>query len=264
MTFPVIPSEWNSAWRPVRYEIAFDSPDFKQTTTSITDDSGNAELNFSTALFTKFIVGNKVYIESGVYLGEHEILTVTSQTQITIDTPYLSNATVSVINMVVPLVKVYKGYTSVEAYFVELPITLIAEFTPEINPDYRIAFDLSGYLQSIFTIVPPVGGIDFNMFNQFRVNLFYEAAINNVGIDITIPTNPFKVLNAAIDTDTLNANFVNTGRYLTPNYPAIIFNCGKTVLSYIMDEFVVNEVLEGEPVNSGDFNNDFSNDFYIE
>ena len=254
------PEVWNSAWRPIEYEFEFASG-LKKALTSVTNDGGNAELNFSLPFVTKFVVGNKVYIESGDYEGEHEILTVTSQQQITIDTPYTATSTANVINLVVPLVKVYKGYLSSEPYDTELPFTLIAEFTPEVSPDYTLRFDVSGYAQSMFTIQPPTAGIDFSLFNQIRVYLYFAEDLLTAGGTITFQTTPYKVLNSAIETAYLNSRYYNTGRYLTPTIPAVIFNCGSTFLTYINNSFAYNQVYEGEPISGSDFNDDFNNDF---
>lgn len=261
------PQKWSAAHRPV--EFLFDLL-ISRTFVSVTNVGGFAKLNFSTSGGSPFplnwIEGYKVYIEDGVYEGEHEITDVTftgTNYALTLDTAYVSNDTQTLKYIVIPTIKVYKGYTSLEPYPTELPLELIATFKPEVNPDYQVGFDISGYLKNIFSIEPPTDGIDYNMFNQFRISFQYSVAEYSSG-------NPpetfvggqgaFLVLNSAIKTDDLMSDYYNTGKYLHSDF---LFDCGKTILTRITSSFARNYVLEGEE-GVFDFNGDFNDDFLIE
>lgn len=257
MILTTSPTDWNSPYYPV--EFIFDY--YRATFTGVTDTGGNATLTFSASLPTKFIQGGKVYIESGAYEGLWTIETVVSQTQIVIDADYAGNTTAVCRNIVTPQFLLYKGYLSTEEYPIELPITLVADLgTPEYDLDYQVTINVAGYLQRIFAIQPPTDGIDFAMFNKFRLFAIYTTAQQN-SVSPLIIYPPKKVVNAAIPSEDLMAYYLN-GIPLTSNQPAIVFDCDKTIISRLGDVFVNNEVFEG--INTGgDYNNDYSSDFYI-
>lgn len=249
------PPEWSSAHRPIEYVFT----PFRNLTTSITNSGGSAELNFGGSSVIKAVVGDKVYIESGDYLGEHDITVVTSQSQFTIDTDYIANDTVWVRMLVTPTVRVYKGYLSFEAFPSDLPFTLVATFRPEVDVDYDISFDISGYVKNIFRIIPPTEGRDFNMFNQYRLTYQYTSAeVNNQSYANEVYVDPRLALNAAIKTNDLNS-YVNSNLYLGSN---MLFGCGKTILTRLTNLYAENVVLEESP-GLTDFNSDFNSDFLL-
>lgn len=248
------PQAWNSPYYPVEFTFAF----YSETFDSVTDTGGKATLNFPAQLPTKFIVRNKVYIADGIYQGEHVIQSVVSQTEIILETDYDSDDSQECFNLVVPYFYLFKGYTDIEEYPTQLPITLIASFTPEWNLDYQISLDVSGYLQKIFTIQPPSEGIDYAMFNKFRLWAEYSTAQQNT-VSAIVPYDPKRVVNASITTDDIMAYYL-TGQPLTSSQPAIVFDCEKTVVTFLQDVFVRNIFYQGLPVG-GDFNDDFNSDF---
>lgn len=251
------PPSWNSAHRPIEYTLGF----YTLSALSVLDDGGFVSLFFVSAPITKFVVGDYVYM-TNTSLGLAKITSVTSPNLITTDkdfSDYTGGGT-SVKAIVIPEIRVYKGYYNLEPYEAQLPFELIASFRPQMTLDFDIQIDISGYLKSIFRIVAPTEGIDFNMFNQFRISRYYTPAQMSSGNDLELFTSPKKVINSAIKTDDLNADYVNTGRYLQKPGSALIFSCGKTILTKVTESFVTNEVIE-EGVFTGGYNEDYNNDY---
>lgn len=258
MIINTTPSAWNSVHRPIQYIYDHES----RFISGVLVDSGNLQVQLTTAFANTIAVGDEVYLSGVLDDGEdisglYDVLTVGSQTLLTLDiavtTPTLdSPSTLQFIRL--PEVKLYSGYLPAEEYPSDLPLTLVATFTPENSPDNDVRIDVSEYLKSIFRIVAPTEGIDFNMFNRFR--LYFDGAYKDY----------YMVLNSSIKTAELNALYVNTGAYLNSEIPPIVFGCGKTILSTLQGSVVVNYITEdGEIVaQNGDYNNDYLNDFYIE
>ena len=250
MTINTQPEYWSSVHRPIEFVY-----DYQEGFLFSVTDSGGFAVFRIIGMFSNPtpVAGEQIYIAAGTYEGFHVISSVSGD-YITTTTAYVdadtgSNSSVLFIHL--PQIKLYSGYLSGEEYPSELPLTLVATFTPENSPDNDIQFDVSEYLKSIFRIVSPVEGIDFNMFNRYR--LYFDGAYQDF----------FMVLNSSIPTSELNELYVDTGAYLNSKIPPIVFGCGKTILSTLQGSVVVNRVLEGVP-SGGDYNNDFSNDFYIQ
>lgn len=250
------PSPWNSVHRPIEYVYNHDT----QTISGVTTSSGRLQVSIASA-FSPYTpaVGDKVYLsgvlDSGVDIsGIYDIHSGGGSTwvlDVLVTTPTLdSPSTLKYIRL--PEVKLYAGYLAGEEYDDELPLELVATFTPENSPDNDVRIDVSEYLKSIFEIVPPTEGIDFNMFNRFRLKF-----------DGTYKTS-YQVLNSSIKTAELNALYVNTNAYLNSKFPPIVFLCGKTILSTLTGSVVVNHVYDGEVPNNGDYNSDFNNDYHNE
>lgn len=244
-----LPEYWSSVHRPIEFVYDFKTGGLF----SVTDSGGFAAFRII-GMFSHPtpIAGEKIYVAEGTYTGFHVISSVSGDV-ITTTTTYIdadtgNNTTVIFIHL--PQIKVYSGYLPAEEYPTELPLTLVATFTTELSPDDNIQFDVSEYLKSIFRIVEPVEGIDFNMFNRYR--LYFDGAYQDY----------FMVLNSSIPTSELNELYVDTGAYLNSKIPPIVFGCGKTILSTLQGSVVVNNVIEGV-LDGGDFNNDFNDDFNI-
>lgn len=253
MNIVTSPPFWSSAHRPIEYTLDF----YKNAPIAVGDNGGKANWIFLTPPFFPFVVGNYIYVEQGSLSGYQKIIEVTSQTNITTDKDYIADLTATYIrNIVIPLIRVYKGYLTGEPYDAELPFELVASLRPPVSPDYDVQIDISGYLKSIFRILPPTNGIDFNMFNQYRVFMFYSAAQTGT-TDIELFTSPSMVLNSSIKTEDLHT-FVNTGRFLQ-EFDALLFSCGRTVLTLVQNLFVKNIIAEGDIETY--FNNDFNSDF---
>jgi hypothetical protein len=105
--------------------------------------------------------GERIYLRNfGALTGYHVIKTVTSQTNITLQTAYPSTVISSVgagcefVDL--PSVTVYSGWIAGELIIggVDMstvqPYTLIATFKPESDINGRVRFNLSGYAQAAF------------------------------------------------------------------------------------------------------------------
>ena len=141
----------------------------------------------------------------------------------------------------IPQIEIYSGYDTGEGYEAELPLTLIGTFTPVYDVNGEISFDISGYIKSIFTIVPPVEGINFSLFNRFRLK--FDGTLQEY----------YMAVNSSIATDILNDIYVGTGIYLSSATTQIIFDCGKTVLTTLEATGVVINIIVDDAGMEGDY-----------
>lgn len=235
------PPYWSSAHRPV--EFVYDHEE--RTITLVGNNGGFASFLLNSAFTHTPVAGEKLYVESGVYEGLHTITSVSGNTIIT-TTQYTTGdlSQPEVLYIRLPEIKLYSGYLSGEEYPSDLPLTLVATFYPENSPDNDVQFDVSEFLKSMFAnrIQPPVEGIDFNMFNRYR--LHFDGVYHDF----------YMALNSSIKTSELNALYVNTGAYLNSKIPPLVFACGKTILSTLQGSVVVNVYSEGgDIIGLGDY-----------
>lgn len=236
MTIKTWPYYWNSAHRPIIVEYDYESKNI----TAYADDGGDLKITLASAYTENSSevpeVGDFLIIKNtaSAYVGRWEILTVHSSTQFTLDVPY-TGGTVSIYSCFFerrPQIEIYKGYDTGEEYDTELPLTLVATFTPRNSPNNDITIDLSGYLRNIFTITNPIStpSTDFSMFNRFRLK--FDGSLQEV----------YHVVNSAIESEELNEKFVDSGRYLVAKEYPYVMGCGSGVLTKITDAEVVNAV----------------------
>lgn len=246
------PYPWNSVHRPIPFVY-----DHEERTLFIVTSSGGLAVFWvqSPYNFTP-VAGERIYIDSGIYEGYHTVTSVAGSLIATSTSFIGSDFSVPTVKYIrLPQIKVYCGYLSGEEYDDELPSELVATFTPENSPEIDVRFDVSEYLKSIFRIVAPTEGIDFNMFNRFR--LFFDGVYHEF----------YMALNSSIKTDELNSDYVDTGAYLNSTIPPVVFGCGKTLLSHLQGNVVVNVVSNNGDITieHADFSDsDFSSDFNIE
>jgi hypothetical protein len=220
----------------------------------------------SSAFTTTPIVGDRLILSSttsGAYDGVFKILTVNTTTSFTIDTPY-TIADILTGNckfLKIPVFKIYTGYDTGEGYDTDLPLTLVATFTPKNSPDNNVQIDVSGYLKSIFTITEPVTttGVDFAVWNRYRI--YVDGAYSA----------DYYVINSSVDSDYLNKYFVKTGRFLiaydkfttgTPELRQYVQDCGDTLMYRIQGDTVVRYVFEDGVTGASEHDGDFDTDFY--
>lgn len=240
------PSQWNSVHRPIRFVYDHE----QRTLVQVLNNGGFANFWVASAYDYTPVAGEQIYVSSGIYEGYHVVSSVSGQF-ITTTTTYTSNDLDSpnVLYIRLPEIEVYSGYLPGEEYPTQLPLTLVATFNPKNNPGNQVVFDLSEYLKSIFQIKVPVEGIDFNMFNRFRV--VFDSHAHEY----------YQVLNSSILTADINSLYVDTGAYLNTNTPPVLFSCGRTILSSLTGNVVVNKYVDNANTSGSDFNNDFNNDY---
>lgn len=262
MTVNIAPPAWSSVHRPIPFIYRY------ETRTVIIDNSepfgGFLRVNFTASFATIPVVGDKIIIENvGTTIlefleGIHTVTEVISPYEIVTDADVgvhvfsLDNVTAKLLQ--IPEIKLYSGYATGEEYPNDLPLTLVATFTPENSPENDIRFDVSEYLKSIFRIIAPVEGIDYNMFNRFR--LFFDGVYHET----------YQVLNSSIETDLLMSDYANTGNPLNSKFPPLVFGCGRTIISLLENNVVTNLISINDDITNveGDFySGDFSSaDFY--
>jgi len=222
------PEEWNAAYKPITYKGA----PYGGVLSAVTDNGGFAQFDISSAFTLTLVVGQTVNVASGVYEGFHVIKSIQSTTLFTVETDYISAISGTSIITYLPVIEfdLYKGYATGETYEVELPYEKIATFKVEPNmTTFEYTWNVSGYLQSIFSIQYPTSGIDFNMFNRFRL-VFGSDDLEY-----------YQVANSAIDNPEFDTIYANTGQPLNDT-DTIVFNCGYTVQSFIIGDTIQNKV----------------------
>jgi hypothetical protein len=244
----VTPFAWSSCHQPIIYEGE------PQTRTNVImqNNAGRLQVTFSSAFSVTLSEGELLYIGDGVYKGFHTIRTVNTSVQVVLETTYQVNDILPRPIKYCPKLnfELYTGYDIGEQYATELPLTKIADLTAEINTrTIKYKWDVSGFLKSTFQIKPPTIGVDFNLFNRYRL-YFQDQELES-----------YQVANAAIEQDIFNQDYVNTDAWLN-NQDVILFTCGKTIASKLENNVIVNylttdneTVPEFEPTQ---FNNQFS------
>lgn len=239
-------------WSAAHYPIEFSAQPQTRTNVLIQNNSGYAQITFSSAFNLFLGIGQFIYISDGAYKGFHTIRTINSSFQVVTNTTYTVNDNTAHDVRYCPTLQfdLYKGYKSAEEYPTELPLEQIATFTVEINTKtLTYTWNVSGYLKSIFTIVPPLEGIDFNLFNRYRLYLYGEEL------------EFYQVANASLPQDDYWTTYANTNAPLSSGSP-IIFICGKTIISKLQNNVIVNTVVENA-IELPEFNNTFNTQFKI-
>jgi len=163
----VRPTLWNSAHRPILYQVTTDF-NFK----AATDNGGNLELIIASSQgIGNFVVGSNVIIPSGTYEGTYKVLSKYGNS-IVLNGTYTSGASGTIISTRIPC-KVYAGYDILHPGYVDQPYRKIADFVGIRNATTGyVDIDVSGFIKSMFkTIYGPRLGRDFNMSVPFRVTI---------------------------------------------------------------------------------------------
>lgn len=260
------PKRWASAHKPIRffYDMPFQIGDI--------DNSGgfaNVLLSLPLAGGKTIVVGDLIYIDTNPYIGYHVVKSVSNNLDFVLETAYVSfaaNATVKYGTP--PQWQIWKGYLDSEVIgFNFFPFTKVADFAPEAGVNGLLEFDIMGYVKSAMAEIleslegTSIGGGAF-LENEITFYTPYRLLIG-VNPESLYFENIYMALNSSIESDTLNAEYLNTDKALNTN--AFINSCGTTFLSFLGTNGVTTLRLEGElPVSTGEFNNDFNNDFFNE
>lgn len=257
------PSKWNSAHQPVPFVFDFES----RTLNNVINAVGKASFRMLDFTYQSPAIGERLYIDSGVYAGYHTITGTGTGfggfSTFSTTTDYISNDSGVNVKAVIaiPEFTLYKGYESSEAYEVELPFEVVATFTPVVSPEVDIRFDVSGFLKSIFTIQAPTIGIDFSLFNRFRIR--YDGHGTGSGGGFVVD-DTFQVLNSSIPTAELMSVYFGTGVYLSSSITQIIFGCGKTILSLLdATGVVINTDVDDGDTGADYYYDDYNDDDYL-
>ncbi len=234
MILNIEPFEWNSPYRPVVFRYNFQSSTFA----SINNVGGKAEFVCAAVPSgVPLVAGDRVYAQ-GAY---HTVVSV-AMTEILTDTDYTGTASGDILFVRLPEIKLYKGYNTGETYDADLPLTLIATFTPRVSPDVDIYIDVAEYLKRIFPSpnIKITDGTDFAMFNRFRLQFIDDAG------DLVYSDN-YHVLNSALKSLEINEYYADTGRALNSAQVPYLPNCGLDIVSFLSEGRVLNII---EPSDS--------------
>jgi len=213
----VEPALWNSAHRPINYTIA---PNYLFA--FVNSDSGNARLVISPlSNYNNFTTGSSCIVTSGAYAGTHKILNVTVN-GVTIDTPFVSGGSGSVISTRIPL-QLYIGYDVGHQGYADYPSRLAANITAIRGVNGNAEVDVSGFIKSVLKEVKePRIGRDFQMSVPFKI--VYSGIFRS----------PRYALNGTLKQTDL-ANFDGDFKILNAREPIHFVN-GKTIYSMIWND----------------------------
>lgn len=231
MSFLQTPSKWNSVFRPVVYQHQYDTAYFS----SVSSVSGFAKFNLSLTTSTTGI--RRIYIASGAYAGWHTV-TANTATSFTTSTAYGATATGTLTIIEDTQFEIYVGYPS-GTYAVENPERLIATIQPAPNLTGQLYFDIAEYLKAAWAndgyapmVAPPANGVDVNMSTPFRVETLGKSASDG---------DYYYAAYATIPTGKLN-DYSYYGVFLSIDTP-VLFSCGCTILSQILDFLIYNHII---------------------
>lgn len=247
------PAEWNCAHTPVEYEVEPVYVNLPLVGTS----GGYLVITWTVDPPLPMADGDMVYISGSQYEGWHTIrdASLYAFNQVTLETSYDGVLSASATFAHSPKLSfdIYKGYRTGEgtlALRTNLPFTLIGSFYVEINTvTISYKWDVSAFLKSIFTIPEPSAGINYSLFNRFRLELnAYDDILEN-----------YQVGNCAIDNPDFNDDYAQTGAWLAEE-PSVEFECGITLKSKVNGGVIVTfAIVDGDDTSGEDFN---PQDFY--
>jgi hypothetical protein len=180
MTHPAL---WNSAARPIYYEVAYPSYVFS----NVFDAIGYAALEVGAPVVAILTVGMKVWIGSGAYAGDWIIIGIVGIT-IVINTDYGATAAGDVSVAEVVNGELWAGYQSTHAGYSVYPFRRIATIAhpPQLGGTARI--DVSGYVSgALGEQVNPNIGADFGMSIPFRLIVTGESQYDRYAVRGSLP-----------------------------------------------------------------------------
>ncbi len=254
LTLNTQPDVWNSAYSDITYIFDFNNSVISTITEEISGSvgTGYAQVTITGTFDIQPVLNQYVYIDSGIYLGLHRVLSSTTSS-VVIDTPYTSvQNTGNVKSLRAPQFSLYKGFLPTEDFPTDLPYTLVTNFTPTFNSSYQLEINLKGLIQRIFTITEPDldADFDFSSFNAFRLE--YDG----------ISTGIRYALNSSITTAELNDSYLANGAYLVNTSQPLMFGCGITFITRFVNGFPTLQVYNGGQQTVVGFSNAFqSNQF---
>lgn len=246
------PQKWNSAFSKDGIKFIFDHQE--KTIDHVNNVSGHVQFNMVSTFTYTPDAGDKIFVAGtpgGIYDGFHTVISAMGF-NIDVETTYTSTSLGGTAKYIrIPEIKLYSGFAPGEIYDEIKPLSLVATFTPENNVDNQVSFYVHGYLQSLFNNISApldigVATTSMDLFDKFR--LYYDGEYHD----------PYFVLYSTLNHTVLNEQYVNNGNWLTSNdYPPIVFDCGKTILTMIVhDEPTYYVYTDGSPTcdfgNPGD------------
>lgn len=235
------PYNWNSAHRPVTFVYDHETKPID----TLTDSGGFLKVQLDSSYTFTPDPGERIYIsgtDNGIYNGYHVIASATGGGEIVTTTAYTgADDGGDCLYIRLPEIELYKGYDTGETFDTELPLTLIATFTPRNSINNDVTFDVSGWLKAIFTspVSPPQDATyDFLNFNRFRLK--FDGDYQDF----------YHVLNSAIESEELDGYYADTGRPLQVG--SFIFDCGDNVVSYLQRDGLKHFIDTATALNADD------------
>jgi len=226
------PLQWSSLHRPILFSYGY-----QNSSINITNASGYCRLQWSDTEAPELKVGDLIYIFGSLVTGYntyHRITAVNSNTDVVTHIAYSSNTFTYGKVLYVPTIALYSGITGSDAR----PIKRLATIRPRANvyDNNTIRVDVSDYLKQDFPINIPAPGNDLSLYNKFWL-------VQEIGESESVG-NEFYVLNAATTHQETQA-YATAGTFLN-SMPPILFSCGKSIYSVLINNKVVTVVYDAD------------------
>jgi hypothetical protein len=261
------PKLWASAHKPI--EFVYDMP---------TEEVFLVEIDGSLAVILPNIfaggglgvrTGDIIYLSASQYKGYHVVKEVFTPLIFNFETPIRTEPIPSIVfakYATPPVWQIWKGYQNSEVIGANnFPFTKVADFAPEGNKDGFLEFNIGGYIKSSMNeMTPPSAGNQLGVISISSERNYWQPYRLLIGLSprSLYFERIYFALNSSIESDVLNAEYLNTFKPLNTN--AFINSCGTTWLSFLETTGVVTYRFdEGGvlPSDSG-FSDDFNNDFF--
>ena len=193
------PDLWNSAYRPILYEHRFAGYPF----TAVGASGSNSQFTVSPGDTANFSVGQRVYIASGIYAGNHSVQAIGGN-YIELNVTYISGTSGDLVPLFNVSGTLQVGYDENNLILDPHPGHDIyplnetyAELTAIPGLDGRAFFDVSGFIQSVFKdVVAPTIGADFSMSVPFKLDVSGFTTVWRYAINGTFPHSDLNDLDA--------------------------------------------------------------------
>ena len=233
---------WLSAYQPVYYGITGENG-FPFLFSGVTDVDGKAQFTSSGNTYGT-APGKYLYVPSGTYAGVHTIVSVDSSGNILTNTAYISTASSSDSTILCNhIFRIWYGYPNQSTKLEVRPIWI----------GHNLLVDIQQFLQSLFTIQPPVPGMDINMFTHIKIQPYPAEDYLQFLVDNSLDPETiiegrivedwedflWYVINGILPHTTLNTDYATTGDPIQDTTP-IIFPNQCSIFSKIVDDTVHN------------------------
>lgn len=234
---------WLSAYYETLYGITGENG-FPFVFSGVTDVDGKAQFTSGTNPFGT-APGKYLWVPSGTYAGVHVIVSVDGSGNILTTTDYVStDSSLTSTILTNHIFRIHYGSPSIDQGPMEIRPVWVGQ---------TLQVDIQQFLQSMFTIQPPVEGVDVNMYKHIKIQPYpaedyLEFLVDNaldpedtIESRLVYDWNDFTwyVCNGVLSHTVLNNEHVGPTTVLAENDP-IIFTGYPSIFSRILGDEIIN------------------------
>jgi hypothetical protein len=237
---------WLSAYQETLYGITAENG-FPFFYSSVTNVGGKAQFNAGIVPYG-VAPGKRLYQPTGAYAGLHVIVSVDGSNNILTNTDYISNdSSVTSTILTNHIFRIHYGSPSIDQGPMEVRPVWVGE---------NLIVDIQQFLQSMFTIQPPVEGPDVNMYKHIQIQPYPAEDYLQFLVDNSLDPETIMedrtgydwdnfvwyVCNGVLPHTILNSDHVGGTTVLAEN-PPIIFTGYPSLFSRIVGTEIINYYL---------------------